>query len=53
MKEEEINEWKAKGGEIYITINGETGKHTLPDEMSVEKFKSYILSKNKKKPFNL
>jgi hypothetical protein len=44
MKEEEIKEWLAKGGDIDITINGNTEKHTLPDDMSVEKFKSYILS---------
>ncbi len=44
MKEEEIKEWLAKGGDIEISINGKTEKHTLPDDMRVEKFKSYILS---------
>jgi len=44
MKEEEIKEWLAKGGDIEISINGKKEKPTLPDDMSVEKFKSYILS---------
>ena len=51
MKEEEIKAWLDKDGDIEITINTVTEKHHLPDDMTVEKFKSYILSKNGGKPF--
>lgn len=44
MKEEEIKACLAKGGDIDISINDVTEKHHLPDDMTVEKFKSYILS---------
>jgi hypothetical protein len=39
--------------EFTLKIFGDEQKHTLPENMTIEEFKSFILTLTENKPFNL
>ena len=54
MNNTEIQRFKSKGGvEFTINVFGKDEKHTLPEDMTVEEFKSFVLSLTDNTVFNL
>ena len=54
MNNTEIQRFKSKGGvEFTINVFGTEQKHTLPEDMTVEEFKSFVLSLTDSEVFDL
>ena len=55
MSKSKADEQKTKDGakEFTLSIFGKEEKHTLPENMTIEDFKSYVLTLTDNKPFYL
>ena len=54
MNKTEVQRFKKKGGEEFtINVFGSEQKHTLPEGMTIEEFKSFILTLTHNEVFDL
>jgi len=53
MRDEEVNTIKEGGAEFKISIDGKETSVTLSDDLTLEKFKSFLLTKTDNKKFYL
>jgi len=55
MNATKVESFKSKAGAVEFTISvfGKDEKHTLPEDMTIEEFKSFVLSLTKNEVFDL